>query len=85
MGTSPACHSRAARWPAWQCRAALRSPINPAPIFCDLLRTLPLAQRGEFAARTLEQWPSCQKYILVDLWAKQVGPDTTWLEGAVTG
>lgn len=32
----------------------------------------PHLQRGEFAAVTLGSWPSCQRYILVDAWAKLV-------------
>lgn len=39
----------------------------PVPMLPPLL-----AQRGEFAAHTLSHWPSCTKYILVDLWAMQV-------------
>lgn len=28
-------------------------------------------QRGIFAAELLSRWPSCRKYVLVDLWACQ--------------
>ncbi|PSC70066.1 O-methyltransferase [Micractinium conductrix] len=29
-------------------------------------------QRGNFARRTLEFWPSCESYTLVDVWKQQV-------------
>lgn len=33
---------------------------------------IPSPQKAWFANLTLSTWPSCQKYLLVDLWAQQV-------------
>ena len=47
-------------------------------------------QRGNFARRTLEFWPSCESYTLVDVWKQQVrmgrsGKVGGWVQGSRVG
>lgn len=42
-------------------------------------------QKGWFSQQTLETWPSCKKYLLVDIWAHQArssGPHAAMLARA---